>query len=93
MTLPPELLALLADKDRLERERALSQEFNDQHAALEARWVAKHQEAQRIIDSVGPVVGSMEGLRDWLTRGLDESFEAAETALWAEFEAKRSQAP
>jgi hypothetical protein len=75
------------DETRTEYVDRLSAQYSAIYADLEEQWVEKHRLAQDHIDALGiSPVGSLEGLRDFLTKGLDESFERATEKLYAGFD-------
>jgi hypothetical protein len=71
----------------LERLNRISYDFSSQFANLEEVWVHGHRHIQNALDALGvtPVV-PLEGLREFLARGLDESFERESNALNAAFD-------
>ncbi len=74
--------------NNVDKMNALTEEFSAKFEHLEARWVALHQQAQDSLDALGVVgVVPLEGLREWVTKGLDESFECATDKLNAAFDA------
>jgi hypothetical protein len=72
---------------KIDKLNDLTYEFSMKYGILEERWVELHKQAQTTLDELGVIgIVPLDGLREWITKGLDESFERASDKLNADFD-------